>query len=75
MAKCIVCIFGSLLFLLASCGKEQVQIPVNKNKQEDLREDFMELNRQFVELEDQEINRYIDSAKLEMKKIHHGNQH
>ncbi len=68
MAKCIVCIFGSLLFLLASCGKEQVQIPVNKNKQEDLREDFMELNRQFVELEDQEINRYIDSAKLEMKK-------
>lgn len=68
MAKCIVCIFGSLLFLLASCGKEQVQIPVNKNKQEDLREDFMELNRQFVELEDQEINRYIDSSKLEMKR-------
>lgn len=68
MAKYAVCIYGLLLFFFASCGKEQVQIPVNKNKQEDLREDFMELNRQFVELEDQEINRYIDSAKLEMKR-------
>ena len=66
MAKLFTPICGILLTILFSCGEEKVQIPVNKSQQEDLRDEFMELNKQFVELEEQEINRYIDSAKLEM---------
>lgn len=64
-----------LLVVLFSCGKEQVQIPVNKEKQEDFKDEFMELNRQFVELEDQEINRYIDSLHLNMGKTISGLRH
>ena len=68
MAKLATYIFGILVFALTSCGKEQVQIPVNKNERENLKEDFMEMNKQFVELEGQEINRYIDSTQLKMGK-------
>ena len=66
MAKLFIPICGILLAILFSCGEEKVQIPVNKSQQEDLREDFMEMNRQFVELEEAEINHYIDSTKMEM---------
>lgn len=66
MARFAIHITGLLLILLAACGKEQVQIPVNKNQQEDIKEDFMEMNKQFVELEEAEINHYIDSTKMEM---------
>ena len=66
MDRFIPHIYALLLIALVACGKEQVQIPVNKSTQEDLKEDFMEMNKQFVELEEQEINHYIDSTKMEM---------
>ncbi len=63
------------LIILSSCGKEKVQIPVNKEKPEDFKDEFMELNRQFVELEEQEINHYIDSLGLDMGRTISGLRH
>lgn len=57
-----------ILTLLASCGKEQVQIPVNKVEKEDITDNLIEMNKQFFELENQEIDHYIDSLKLDMGK-------
>lgn len=61
-----------LLALLCACGKEQVQVPVNKIEQDHLQESLLEMNKQFYELEDQEINHYIDSLHLEMSRTSSG---
>lgn len=69
MDKTSIRILGlSILTFLASCGKEQVQIPVNKVEKEDITDNLIEMNKQFFELENQEIDHYIDSLKLDMEK-------
>ena len=56
-----------VLLLLASCGERAPQIPANKLPDDSFSTDLMELNREFAELEDAEINHYIDSLHLDMQ--------
>lgn len=66
-------VLSLLLFpLLFSCGKEQVQVPVNKIEKDHMQENLLEMNRQFHELEEQEINHYIDSMGLDMNRTSSG---
>lgn len=61
-----------ILASLFACGKEQVQVPVNKIEPEQVKENLLEMNKQFYELEEQEINHYIDSLHLEMSRTSSG---
>ena len=53
-------------FFLYSCREPAPQIPANKLTEISISEDMMLLNKEFVELENEEINHYIDSLKLDM---------
>lgn len=72
MNKRILWFSAILSTLLLACGKEQVQVPVNKIETEHIQESLIEMNKQFYELEEQEINHYIDSLHLEMGRTSSG---
>jgi len=56
----------SILFFLFSCREPAPQVPANKLPESSLFEDLMLLNKEFAELENEEINHYIDSLNLGM---------
>ncbi len=45
-----------------SCSDPAPQIPVNKMEKESVKENLMEMNKQFYDLENEEINNFIDST-------------
>ena len=55
-----------VVFFLYACGGPAPQIPVNKLSESSITEDMMLLNKEFIELDNEEINRYIDSLNLGM---------
>ena len=62
-------IFGFILGIgLLSCSDPAPQIPVNKMEREDVKGYLMEMNKQFYDLENEEITRFIDSTKRETEK-------
>ena len=66
-------LFALLLFLfLFSCRERAPQVPANKLPDDSYSKELMELNREFAELEDAEINHYIDSLHLDMKQTSTG---
>lgn len=72
MNKLSFCLPLLSLTLLCACGDEKVQIPVNKIEMEHTQENLLEMNKQFHELEEQEISHYIDSLHLDMGKTSSG---
>ncbi len=52
--------------LLFSCGEPAPQVPANKLTETSITEDMMLLNREFTELENEEINHYVDSLNPDM---------
>lgn len=62
-------IFGLIVGMgLLSCTNPAPQIPVNKMEQEDVKGSLMEMNKQFYDLENEEINHFIDSTKWDGKR-------
>ena len=62
-------IFGFILGIgLLSCSDPAPQIPVNKMEREDVKGSLMEMNKQFYDLENEEITRFIDSTKWQGKR-------
>ena len=55
-----------------SCREPAPQVPANKLPEDSFSKELMELNREFAELEDSEINHYIDSLNLDMQKTSTG---
>lgn len=53
---------------LLSCSDPAPQIPVNKMEREDVKGSLMEMNKQFYDLENEEITRFIDSTKWQGKR-------
>ena len=55
-----------ITFLLFSCREPAPQVPANKLSEISISEEMMLLNKEFAELENEEINHYIDSLNLDM---------
>ncbi len=61
------CLFLSAFFLLSCSNTEQPQIPENKKPKDNLKQDFIDFNKGYMEFEENEIKDYIDSLQLDMK--------
>lgn len=57
----------SLLVLTACGGDKSPQIPANKLPADHTKENLLEFNKQYMEFEEEEIGRYVDSLKLQMQ--------
>lgn len=53
---------------IISCSDPAPQIPVNKMEREDLQGSLMEMNKQFYDLENEEIKHFIDSTNWQGKR-------
>ena len=70
MKKNIFYLFTYLLLFLSGAGcssNEAPQIPANKLPKDPTDQNLMEFNKGYVEFENKEINRYIDSLHLKMQ--------
>jgi len=56
----------TLSLITSSCREPAPQIPANKLPDVSISEELMLLNKEFAELENEEINHYIDSLNLDM---------
>ena len=56
----------TLSLITFSCREHAPQVPANKLPDVSISEELMLLNKEFVELENEEINYYIDSLNLDM---------
>ena len=66
-------IFASALALcLASCSNDAPQIPANKLPQDHTTQNLQEFNKGYVEFEEDEIQSYIDSLKIDVKRSDEG---
>lgn len=69
-------LFLLLITLLHACGNGPVpQIPSNKMPPDHTKENLIEFNKQYVELEAEEIKHFIDSLHLKMKVAPEGFQY
>ncbi len=71
--KNVVFIVFALVACLAACSSNDApQIPANKLPVDHTKENLIEYNKQYMEYEDDEINKYIDSLHLQMDKASSG---
>ncbi len=56
----------TLLLITHSCIEHAPQIPANKLEENNITEELMLLNKSFAAFENEEIEHYIDSLKLDM---------
>ncbi len=61
-----------LSLIIHSCVEPAPQIPANKLEESHITEDLMLLNKSFAALENEEIEHYIDSLKLDMSQTSTG---
>jgi FKBP-type peptidyl-prolyl cis-trans isomerase len=67
MSRFLLLIFLSIITLsLFSCREPAPQVPANKLSETSISEEMMLMNKEFAELEIEEINLYIDSLNLDM---------
>lgn len=57
---------GVALLLMGCRGDDRPQVPYNKLPKSTVQEDFLAMNRGFLELEREDIKHYIDSLDLKM---------